>query len=99
MTFLNCFQDAEVVEAIFKYDLEHEPTFGESRGASPYGDTNEGLFLLPGDEPPQRNYTLSSPPSSSNHRWFLPPLNNSGISVASSLSPVNDLILRKHKTL
>ncbi|XP_025412815.1 segmentation protein cap'n'collar isoform X2 [Sipha flava] len=80
-------EDAEVVEAIFKSDLEHEPIDEESHGAFPYGNTYEGLFLLPGDEPPQRNYTFSSPPSSSNHHWFFPPLNDSGLPVTPSLSP------------
>jgi len=81
-------EDAELVEAFWKVDLDYgsSGTTTESRGPSPY---NAGSFLLPGDEPPSRNHTFSSPPGSSHGRWYLPPLNtnSSDLSPSSSSFP------------
>lgn len=94
-----CFQDAKLVEALWKVDLDSGSTAatGESHGASPYSNVDEGspFLLFPGDEPPSRNYTLNSPPSSSNRRWCLPPLNftSNDLSACSSSYPVNIRIL------
>lgn len=91
---INCFQDAQLVEALWKGDLDYELSeiTEDSLGVSPFGaDTNEGSFLLPGDEPPSRNHTFSSSPSSPNRRWHLLPLNfnSTDLSVGTSLYPVN----------
>lgn len=79
------------MEALWKVDLDcgSTATAGEGRCVSPYGGINndEGSFLLPGDEPPSRNHTFTSPPSSSDRRWFLPPLNfNSTSDLAAGFS-------------
>ncbi|XP_060876797.1 segmentation protein cap'n'collar-like isoform X1 [Metopolophium dirhodum] len=78
-------EDAELVEALWKVDLDYGTSGAttESRGPSPYDSTSVGSFLLPGDEPPSRNYTFSSPEASSKSRWFLPP-NSSDWSAGSS---------------
>lgn len=94
-----CFQDAELVEALWKVDLDCGSTAatGESLGVSPYGGTDEGssFLLFPGDEPPSRNHTFSSSPSSSNRSWHLPPLNFTlnDLSASSCSYPVNIRIL------
>lgn len=88
------------MEALWKVDLDCGSTAaaGESRCVSPYsGDIVEGLFLqLPGDEPPSRNHTISIPPSSSDHRSLLPPVdyNCSEVSGGSRLFPVNHQYIR-----
>lgn len=91
---INRFQDAQLVEALWKGDLDYELTeiSEDSLGVSPFGvGTDEGSFLLPGDEPPSRNHTFSSSPSSPNRRWHLLPLNynSTDLSVGTSLYPVN----------
>lgn len=103
--YVCCFQDAELVEALWKVDLDCGSTAatGESRGASPYGGTDEGssFLLFPGDEPPSRNHTFSSSPSSSNRRWNVPSLNftSNDLSASSCSYPVNIRILYYFKTL
>lgn len=87
------------MEALWKVDLDCGSTVatGESCGASSYGNIDEGssFLLFPGDEPPLHNHTFNSPPSSSNRRWYLPPLNftSNDISASSSSYPVNIHIL------
>ncbi|KAL4107186.1 hypothetical protein QTP88_017569 [Uroleucon formosanum] len=77
--------DAELVEALWKVDLDYGTSGAttESRGPSPYDSPSVGSFLLPGDEPPWRNYTFSSPVASSRSRLYLPP-NSSDLSAGSS---------------
>lgn len=78
-------EDAELVEALWKVDLDYGSSgaTSDSYGPSPYNGTSAGSFLLPGDEPPSRNHTFSNPPSSSYPLWHIPPLNTN----SSDLSP------------
>lgn len=73
------------MEALWKVDLDYGTSGAttESRGPSPYDSPSVGSFLLPGDEPPWRNYTFSSPVASSRSRLYLPP-NSSDLSAGSS---------------
>lgn len=73
------------MEALWKVDLDYGTSGATtgSRGPSPYDSISVGSFLLPGDEPPSRNYTSSSPEASPNRRWYLPP-NSSDWSAGSS---------------
>ncbi|XP_050430343.1 segmentation protein cap'n'collar [Adelges cooleyi] len=67
-------EDAELVEALWKVDLDYgSAEVGEQRVDFPYDD-GEQPFLLPGDEPPSWNRTFSSPRSPTDRSWFLPPL-------------------------
>ncbi|KAF0765553.1 segmentation protein cap'n'collar-like isoform X1 [Aphis craccivora] len=85
--------DAELVEALWKVDLDYGSSgaTSDSYGPSPYNVTSAGSFLLPGDEPPSRNHTFSNPPSSSYPLWHIPPLNtnSSDLSPSSSSFSVN----------
>lgn len=86
--FLNCFQDAELVESLWKVDLDYgtsmsAPPTAESRGASPYDSFNFGSFLSPGDDLPSRNFSFSRSSDLSTRRWYLPP-NSSDFSASSS---------------
>lgn len=82
-------EDAELVEALWKVDYATSGATTESSGSSPYNYTSVGSFLLPGDEPPSRNHTFSSPSNSSFPRWFIPPpnTNSSDLSAGSSSFP------------
>ncbi|XP_050523220.1 segmentation protein cap'n'collar isoform X2 [Daktulosphaira vitifoliae] len=70
-------EDAELVEALWKVDLD----YGSSATNTPVGEqrafpfsNDVDSFLLPGDEPPSWNRTYNSPLNSSDRNWFLPPL-------------------------
>jgi len=79
------FQDVELVEALWKVDLDCGSTATADEncsGSPPYGGfVDVGSLLLPGDEPPSRNHTFSGPSCPANPRWFLPPFNSSDAAI------------------